>query len=170
MVDGWIEPLSLDEAFLDATGSVQLFGSVEAIGRAIKTDIRKELNLVASVGVAPNKFLAKLASDMDKPDGFTLIEPDAIESVLAPLSVGRIWGVGKVTRQRFDRLGIQTIGQLRTLSLQQLQDEFGQNGEHFWQLARGIDNRAVITDQEAKSISHETTFAEDICDRDVLRA
>ena len=165
-----VEPLSLDEAFLDATDSVQLFGSVETIGRAIKQDIRNELNLVASVGVAPNKFLAKLASDMDKPDGFTLIEPDAIESVLAPLSVGRIWGVGKVTSQKFERLGIQTIGQLRTLSLQQLQDEFGQNGEHFWQLARGIDNRAVIADREAKSISHETTFAEDICDMDVLRA
>ena len=90
--------------------------------------------------------------------------------MLAPLSVARIWGVGKVTKQRFDRLGIQTIGQLRTLSLQQLQDEFGQNGEHFWQLARGIDNRAVIADREAKSISHETTFAEDTCDMDVLRA
>ena len=165
-----VEPLSLDEAFLDATESVQLFGSVETIGRAIKLDIRNELNLVASVGVAPNKFLAKLASDMDKPDGFTVIELQSVESVLAPLSVARIWGVGKVTKQRFDRLDIQTIGQLRTLSLQQLQDEFGQNGEHFWQLARGIDNRAVIADREAKSISHETTFAEDTCDMDVLRA
>ncbi len=165
-----VEPLSLDEAFLDATGSVKLFGSVETIGRAIKQDIRNELNLVASVGVAPNKFLAKLASDLDKPDGFTVIEPDAVQSVIAPLSVGRIWGVGKVTKQRFDCLGVQTIGQLRTLSLQQLQDEFGQYGEHFWQLARGIDNRTVIADREAKSISHETTFVEDIRDMDVLRA
>ncbi|HQX48383.1 MAG TPA: DNA polymerase IV [Planctomycetaceae bacterium] len=165
-----VEPLSLDEAFLDATGSVQLFGSVETIGRAIKQDIRNELNLVASVGVGPNKFLAKLASDLDKPDGFTVIEPDAVQSILDPLPVGRIWGVGKVTSQRFDRLGIQTIGQLKALSLQQLQDEFGQHGEHFWQLARGIDNREVIADREAKSISHETTFAEDIRDMDVLRA
>ena len=138
--------------------------------RKFGVHIRNELNLVASVGVAPNKFLAKLASDMDKPNGFTLIELHAVESILAPLSVARIWGVGKVTQQRLDRIGIQTIGQLRTLSLQQLQDEFGQNGEHFWQLARGIDNRVVIADREAKSISHETTFAEDICDMDVLRA
>ena len=165
-----VEPLSLDEAFLDATGSVNLFGSVETIGRAIKQDIRKELNLVASVGVAPNKFLAKLASDLDKPDGFTVIPPDAVQRILDPLPVGRIWGVGKVTGQRFDRLRIQTIGQLRSLSLQQLQDEFGQHGEHFWQLARGIDNRTVIADREAKSISHETTFAENIADMDVLRA
>lgn len=165
-----VEPLSLDEAFLDVTGSVQLFGTVEAIGQAIKSDIRSELDLVASVGVAPNKFLAKLASDMDKPDGFTVIQPDAVESFLAPLPVGRIWGVGKVTGQRFEHLGIQTIGQLRTLSLQQLQHEFGQHGEHFWQLARGIDNRAVIADREAKSISHETTFPEDIADMEVLRA
>ncbi|MBL8817490.1 MAG: DNA polymerase IV [Planctomyces sp.] len=165
-----VEPLSLDEAFLDANGCERLFGSVETIGRAIKTDIRNELNLVASVGVAPNKFLAKLASDMDKPDGFTVIEPAAVQSILDPLPVSRIWGVGKVTRQRFDRLGIQTIGQLRTLSMQHLHDEFGQHGEHFWQLARGIDNRPVIADREAKSISHETTFAEDISDMDILRA
>jgi DNA polymerase-4 len=165
-----VEPLSLDEAFLDATESVQLFGSVETIGRAIKQVIRNELNLIASVGVAPNKFLAKLASDMDKPDGFTVIDLHAVESVLDPLSVARIWGVGKVTKQRFDRLGIQTIGQLRALSLQQLQDEFGQNGAQFWRLARGIDDRRVIADREAKSISHETTFAEDISDMDVLRA
>ncbi len=86
------------------------------------------------------------------------------------ISVARILGIGKVTEQRFDRLGIQTIGQLRTLSQQQLHAEFGQSGEHFWQLARGIDNRAVIADREAKSISHETTFAEDVSDIDVLRA
>lgn len=165
-----VEPLSLDEAFLDATESVPLFDSVETIGRAIKQDIRNELNLIASVGVAPNKFLAKLASDMDKPDGFTVIKPDEIEFVLAPLSVARIWGVGTVTRQRFERLGIQTIGQLKALSLQVLQAEFGKSGEHFWQLARGIDDRAVIADREAKSISNETTFAEDVSDMDVLRA
>lgn len=165
-----VEPLSLDEAFLDATGSVQLFGSVETIGRAVKQDVRNELNLIASVGVAPNKFLAKLASDLGKPDGFTVIRPDTVQCVLDPLPVSRIWGAGKITRQRFDRLGIQTIGQLRSLSLQQLQDEFGRHGEHFWQLARGIDNRKVVPDREARSISHETTFAEDICDINLLKA
>ncbi len=165
-----VEPLSLDEAFLDATGSVKLFGSEETIGRAIKTAIRDELNLVASVGVAPNKFLAKLASDLEKPDGFTVVHPDRIQEVLDPLPVTRIWGVGKVTKQAFDRIGVATIGDLRQLSLQQLQHSFGQSGEHFWKLARGIDDREVIADREAKSISHETTFPEDVTDMDVLKA
>lgn len=165
-----VEPLSLDEAFLDATGCVQLFGSVENIGRAIKRDILNELSLVASVGVAPNKFLAKLASDLDKPDGFTVIPADAVQSVLDPLPVTRIWGVGKVTKQSFDQIGVTTIGQLRQLSLDDLKTTFGQSGEHFWRLSRGIDERQVIPDRSAKSISHETTFPADICEIDVLRA
>ena len=165
-----VEPLSLDEAFLDATESVQLFGSVETIGRAIKTDIRDELNLVASVGVAPNKFLAKLASDLDKPDGFTVIAPNTVQDVLDPLPVTRIWGVGKATKQVFDRLRIQAIGELRQRSLPELEKAFGKSGRHFWELARGIDDRVVVADREAKSISHETTFAADIDDEDVLRA
>lgn len=165
-----VEPLSLDEAFLDATGSTQLFGSVESIGRAIKQAISDELNLVASVGVAPNKFLAKLASDMDKPDGFTVIAANAIDETLAPLPVKRIWGIGKVTDQKFAKLGIRTIGQLRKLSQDQLAAEFGASGDHFWKLARGIDDREVVPDREAKSISHENTFPEDVKDMDVLRA
>jgi DNA polymerase-4 len=165
-----VEPLSLDEAFLDATESVLLFGAVESIGRAIKKDIWDELNLVASVGVAPNKFLAKLASDLDKPDGFTVITPDAVQSVLDPLPVTRIWGVGKATKQKFKGLGIQTIGQLRQVPLEQLKQSFGNSGEHFWRLAQGIDDRLVVADREAKSLSHETTFAADIGDVDVLRA
>ena len=165
-----VEPLSLDEAFLDATGCVQLFGSVETIGRAIKQDIWDELNLIASVGVAPNKFLAKLASDMDKPDGFTVIQADCVQNVLDPLPVTRIWGVGKVTKQMFDKIGVTTIGELRLLTVEQLRQTFGQSGEHFWRLARGIDDREVIPDRAAKSISHETTFPTDIRDIDVLRA
>ena len=165
-----VEPLSLDEAFLDATGCVQLFGSVETIGQRIKQDIRDELNLVASVGVAPNKFLAKLASDLDKPDGFTVIAEDSIQQVLDPLPVTRIWGVGKATKRSFDRINVQTIGDLRQLTVEQLQQTFGQTGERFWRLARGIDDREVVPDREAKSISHETTFATDIGDIDVLRA
>jgi len=165
-----VEPLSLDEAFLDANGSVQLFGSVESIGRAIKEDIRRELNLVASVGVAPNKYLAKLASDLDKPDGFTVILPDDVQRVLDSLPVTRIWGVGKVTKKKFDALGIQCISQLLQLSVSQLTKEFGDGGQHFWNLARGIDDRPVVADREAKSISHETTFAVDVSDIDVLRA
>jgi DNA polymerase-4 len=165
-----VEPLSLDEAFLDATESVLLFGPVESIGRSIKKDIWDELRLVASVGVAPNKFLAKLASDLDKPDGFTVITPDAVQSVLDPLPVTRIWGVGKATKQKFKGLGIQTIGQLRQVPLEQLKQSFGNSGEHFWRLAQGIDDRLVVADREAKSLSHETTFAADIGDVDVLRA
>ncbi|MEO2034622.1 MAG: DNA polymerase IV [Planctomycetaceae bacterium] len=165
-----VEPLSLDEAFLDATGCVKLFGSVETIGRAIKQDIQAELNLVASVGVAPNKFLAKLASDLEKPDGFTVIEPGAVQHVLDPLKVTRIWGIGSATKLKFDRMGVRSIADLRQLSLQQLQETFGQSGERFWKLARGIDDRPVIADRVARSISHETTFSEDIGDADVLRA
>lgn len=165
-----VEPLSLDEAFLDSTGSTQLFGSVETIGRAIKDDIRNELNLIASVGVAPNKFLAKLASDLEKPDGFTVITPDTVQATLDPLPVARIWGVGRVTQQKFDDISVRTIGELRQISLARLQQQFGKSGEHFWNLARGIDHRDVVADREAKSISHETTFAKDVRDMDVLRA
>ncbi len=165
-----VEPLSLDEAFLDATGCEQLFGSVETIGRGIKQDIFRELRLVASVGVAPNKFLAKLASDLDKPDGFTVIHEDAVQQVLDPLPVTRIWGVGKVTRHAFDQIGVTTIGELRQLSVEELSRTFGQSGVHFWRLARGIDDRQVVADRKAKSISHETTFPEDIRELDVLRA
>jgi DNA polymerase-4 len=165
-----IEPLSLDEAFLNATGSEALFGPSAEIGRQIKRLIRAELQLVASVGVAPNKFLAKIASDIQKPDGFVVVDPSNIQAFLDPLPVGRIWGVGKMTGQVFERLGIKTIAQLRTLPVETLNQIFGASGEHFWRLARGIDDRPVIPDREAKSISHETTFAEDIDDKELLRA
>jgi len=163
-----IEPLSLDEAFLDATGSESLFGPSDDIGRKIKRSIQGELQLIASVGVAPNKFLAKIASDIQKPDGFVVVDPNGVQAFLDPLPVGRIWGVGKVTGQVFDRLGIKTIGQLRKLPVETLNDLFGSSGEHYWRLARGIDDRRVVPDREAKSISHETTFSEDIDDKEVL--
>src|SRR5262245_9576192 len=165
-----IEPLSLDEAFLDGTGSESLFGPAAGIGRLIKQRIRSELGLVASVGVAPNKFVAKIASDLNKPDGFLVVECGDVQAFLDPLPVGRLWGVGQVTGQVFDRLGIRTIGQLRQLSVELLNDLFGSSGEHYWRLANGLDDRQVIPDREAKSISHETTFVEDIADREVLRA
>lgn len=165
-----IEPLSLDEAFLDATGCEALFGSVEKIGRSIKHDIWTELNLVASVGMAPNKFLAKLASDLEKPNGFTIIPEDQIEEILTPLSVTRIWGVGKATRKIFDTIGVSTIGDLRQISEQYLQQTFGKSGTHFYRLARGIDDRPVVVDRQAKSVSHEHTFETDVTDMDILRA
>lgn len=165
-----VEPLSLDEAFLDASGSEAIFGSSAEIGRQIKQSLRDELGLVASVGVAPNKFVAKIASDLKKPAGFVVVEPGEIQAFLDPLQVGRLWGVGKVTGQVFERLAIRTIGQLRQMPLETLNDLFGSSGQHYWQLAHGIDDRRVVPDREAKSISNETTFAEDIADMDVLRA
>ncbi len=164
-----VEPLSLDEAFLDVSGSQAIFGPSAEIGRQIKQRIRSELHLVASVGVAPNKFVAKIASDLRKPDGFVIVEPDEIQAFLDPLPVGRLWGVGLVTGQVFERLTIRTIGQLRQIPLDTLNELFGSSGENYWKLAHGIDDRLVVPDREAKSISSETTFAEDIADLEVLR-
>ena len=165
-----VEPLSLDEAFLDVSGSTGLFGSVESIGRQIKAVIRSELNLVASVGVAPNKFLAKIASDLEKPDGFVVVDAARVQEFLDPLPVERLWGVGRQTSKVMQQLHVATIGDLRQLPVAQLKAQFGGQGEHFWQLAHGIDERKVVPDREAKSISHETTFAADISDMEVLRA
>ena len=165
-----VEPLSLDEAFLDVTGSEHLFGSAAEIARRIKQQIRDEVRLVASVGVAPNKFLAKIASDLRKPDALVVVEPDKVQGFLDPLPVGRLWGVGKVTNQVFERYGIRTIGRLREVPPETLTELFGSAGEHYWKLAHGIDERRVVPDREAKSISHETTFAQDIDAQESLRA
>ncbi len=164
-----LEPLSLDEAFLDVTGSAALFGPATAIGRRIKQQIRDDLKLTASVGIAANKVLAKIASDIGKPDGFVVVEPGTEQAFLDPLPVGRLWGVGRVTGREFERLGIETIGQLRKRSAEILTERFGRHGSHLWQLAHGIDLRPVVPDREAKSISNETTFATDITDMHVLR-
>lgn len=164
-----VEPLSLDEAFLDVAGSERLFGPAATIGQLIKKRIRDEVGLIASVGVAPSKFVAKIASDLKKPDGFVVVDAGQIHDFLDPLPVGRIWGVGKVTGKTFDRLGLRTIGQLRHLNVETLTDAFGAMGEHFWKLANGIDDRPVVPDREAKSISHETTFPKDIRDIEILR-
>lgn len=165
-----VEPLSLDEAFLDVTGSAPLFGSAVRIAAAIKQEIRDSLRLIASVGVAPNKFLAKIASDLKKPDALVVVEAAHVQEFLDPLPVGRLWGVGKVTGGVFERLEIQTIGQLRQVPVELLRQHFGSNGDHLWQLSRGIDDRPVVPEQAAKSISHETTFAQDLRDREVMRA
>jgi DNA polymerase-4 len=165
-----LEPLSLDEAFLDVSSSLRLFGDGEAIARRIKSEIRDELGLVASVGVAPNKFLAKLASDLDKPDGLVVVPADAIEAFLEPLPVSRLWGVGKVSNRALAEMGVHTIGDLRRLSEDLLRGHFGNSAAGLARLARGIDDRRVVPDRDAKSISHETTFATDIGDAEVLRS
>jgi DNA polymerase IV len=164
-----VEPLSLDEAFLDVRGCEGLFGTAPDMARRIKDCIRAETNLIASVGVAPNKFLAKLASDYGKPDGLVVVPAENVTDFLTPLPVGRVWGVGAKAEKRLHALGIRTIGQLAVLPEQAALDNFGEVGRHIWQLAHGQDDRQVIPDREAKSISTETTFAADIGDREVLR-
>jgi DNA polymerase-4 len=165
-----VEPLSLDEAFLDVRGCGGLFGPAAAIARRIKGRIRGETGLVASVGVAPNKFLAKLASDYDKPDGLVVVPPERVAAFLSPLPVGRLWGVGAKAEKRLSALGVRTVGQLAGLPEKVLVGHFGEVGRHIGRLARGQDDRPVIPDRDAKSVSTETTFARDIADRHVLRA
>lgn len=160
-----VERLALDEAYLDVTGSQRLFGSPADIARAIKQAIRQELSLTASVGVAPNKLLAKVASDLHKPDGLVVVEPGQAEAFLAPLPVGRLWGIGKVTAQRLAAVGVQTVGDLQSWPLSRLQREFGvRQGEELWRAARGLDSRPVETTDTVKSIGREETFASDIRD------
>ena len=163
-----IEPLSLDEAFLDVTQSQKLFGSAQVIGKQIKQAVKAELGLVVSVGIAPNKFVAKIASDIDKPDGFVTVSHDQIQVFLDPLPVKRIWGVGKVTEKQLQRLGVYTVQDLRMQSKESLLQRFGDHGSHLWELAHGIDHRPVFTDYDAKSISHEITFPENINDKEEL--
>jgi len=163
-----IEPLSLDEAFLDVTDSERLFGSALNIATAIKQNVREELKLVVSVGVASNKFIAKIASDIKKPDGLVVVAPGQEQAFLDPLPVSRIWGIGKQTNAALAKYGIETIAQLRSYPLSFLAQQFGKQGGHIWDLAHGRDPRRVTPDREAKSISHERTFAEDIQSREIL--
>ena len=165
-----VEPLSLDEAFLDVHGCELLHGPAPAIARQIKDRVKAETGLIASVGVAPNKFLAKLASDHGKPDGLLVLRPEEVTAFLAPLPVGRLWGVGSKGTQRLHALGIKTVGQLAGASEPFLVGHFGEFGRHIWNLAHGRDDRPVVADREAKSVSTETTFGEDIGDREILRA
>jgi DNA polymerase-4 len=163
-----VEPLSLDEAFLDVSGCLGLFGSAEAIGRKIKQDIKEQTGLTASVGLAPNKFLAKLASDLQKPDGFVIITEANKQQILDPLPVSKIWGIGKVTNKALENAGIKTIGQLRTAPRYKPAMVFGNQIDDILRLAVGIDTRKVESFAEAKSVSAEETFATDIQDKDAL--
>jgi DNA polymerase-4 len=163
-----VEPLSLDEAFLDVTGSTGLFGSAEDIAVQIKERIRQELSLTASVGLAPNKFLAKIASDLQKPNGFVVVPPDKVQEFLDPLAVERVWGVGIKTAEQLHELRVKTVKDLRALEESTLSKRFGVMGKQLYELARGIDNRPVDTDRIVKSVGRETTFPSDIADVDVL--
>jgi DNA polymerase IV len=157
-----IEPLSLDEAYLDVTTNKTGLPTATLVARTIREQIRQELNLTASAGVAPNKFLAKLASDWKKPDGLFVIQPDEINGFLLPLTVGRLPGVGKVNEEKLAKLGVKTVGELRSLERSKLEQEFGRFGGRLYELARGIDENPVVPDRPTKSISVEDTFQEDV--------
>jgi DNA polymerase-4 len=157
-----IEPLSLDEAYLDVTENKTGLPTATKVAIAIRRQIREELFLTASAGVAPNKFLAKIASDWRKPDGLFVIQPTDFDTFLPPLPVGRIPGVGKVTEARLKQVGIQTVGDLRTFELGTLEAQLGRYGARLYQLARGIDHSPVTPDRPTKSISAEDTFEKDI--------
>lgn len=157
-----VEPLSLDEAYLDVTENKTGFPTATRVARAIREQIREELNLTASAGVAPNKFLAKIASDWRKPDGLFVIRPEDVDAFLPPLPVGRLPGVGRVTGEKLEMLGIQTVGDLRGSDLSMLEARFGRQGLRLYELAQGLDNSAVVADRPKQSISAEDTFELDV--------
>ena len=163
-----VEPLSVDEAFLDVSGSTALLGPAELIARDIKDRILSETGLMASVGVAPNKFLAKIASDLEKPDGFVVVPDDGVRDFLDPLPISRLWGVGPKTAARLGTLGARNVSDLAAIPKETLIDTLGVSGEHLWHLARGQDDRKVTPDWEPKSISSETTFDKDTGDVNLL--
>ena len=164
-----VESISLDEAFLDMTGTEKLLGDIEKVGRKIKEQIWEEEKLTASVGIGPNKLIAKIASDLRKPDGFVVVKDNEVEDFLNPLPVGKLWGIGEKTEEKLSKLGIYTIGQLAALPKEVLQSLFGRMGLVLYQHARGIDNTPVVPFRKAKSISNEITFEKDITDINVIR-
>jgi DNA polymerase IV len=157
-----IEPLSLDEAYLDVSENKTGLPTATQVARTIREQIRAELNLTASAGVAPNKFLAKIASDWKKPDGLFVIQPQEVDSFLLPLPVGRLPGVGKVTEEKLKSSEIQTIADLRRMELSTLERRFGRYGVRLYELARGVDKSEVIPDRPTQSVSAEDTFEQDV--------
>lgn len=159
-----IEPLSLDEAFLDVSRSMQCKGSATLIAEEIRQRINDTIGITVSAGIAPNKFLAKVASDWNKPNGQYVITPDKIDTFLASLPVKKIWGVGKVTARRLDKLSIKTCGDVQRYDIFQFVELMGNFGEHIHKLAHGIDSRPVVSEWRRKSISVENTYAQDLPD------
>ncbi|HKK07917.1 MAG TPA: DNA polymerase IV [Gemmatimonadota bacterium] len=165
-----VEPLSIDEAFLDVTASRQLFGAGPEIAARLKREVRDAQGLTASIGVADSKFVAKIASDLEKPDGLVVVPPGGSRGFLAPLGIERLWGAGPRALERFRRLGVSTIGDAARLPLDVLVGAFGEaRGHRFHRLVRGIDERPVRPDRERKSLGKETTFSRDVADRERVR-
>lgn len=164
-----VEPISLDEAFLDVGGAVLLFGSPVTIAKKIRRDVAREVGVTCSVGIAPTKFVAKLASDGCKPDGMLHVSPDEVSSFLEPLPVGRLWGVGEKTAELLGRLAIRTVGDLGRTPETILERLLGAAAaSHLAALARGIDDRTVVPYEQPKSIGHEETFDRDLDDEDEI--
>jgi len=163
-----VEPLSLDEAFLDVTASRALHGEPEAIAAAVKREVRGGTGLTVSAGVADCKMAAKIASDLGKPDGLVVVPPGTTATFLAPLPIARLWGVGRVTEQALRALGVATVGDLARFPEQVLVEKFGSQGAHMRALARGDDPRPVLPDEEAKSVGAEDTFERDLSGQEVL--
>jgi len=159
-----VEPISIDEAFLDITGSYHLIGTPEDTCRKIKAVVREETGLIASIGMAPNKMTAKIASDLEKPDGLVIVSREGLLGFLHPLPVEKLWGVGKRTLEALQRLNIHAIGDLARWEQEDMADRLGRAGIHVWKLANGIDPRDVREEDRVKSIGHEHTFEEDETD------
>jgi DNA polymerase IV len=157
-----IEPLSLDEAYLDVSQNKTGLATATQVARVIRDQVRAELHLTASAGVAPNKFLAKIASDWRKPDGLFVIQPEEVDAFLLPLRVGRLPGVGRVTEEKLASLAIRTIADLRRVELRTLEAHFGRYGVRLYELARGVDESPVVPDRPTQSISAEDTFEQDV--------
>ncbi|MFM2163601.1 MAG: polymerase [Planctomycetota bacterium] len=157
-----IEPLALDEAFIDVTASLALFGSGRRIGEEIRAAVRSELSLTCSVGVAPNKFCAKIASDLRKPDALVEFDARSLAETLAPLEIERMWGVGPVAAGQLRSRGYATFGDIQRAGEERLAQDFGDAGRSWHRLSRGIDDREVVVDRTAKSVGEEETFPEDI--------
>jgi DNA polymerase-4 len=164
-----VEALSIDEAFLDVTASVRLFGTPGEIAKKIKDAVRNETGLTVSAGVAASKFVAKIASDLRKPDGLTIVSRGKEREFLAPLPVGKLWGVGKVTQAALHRMGVETIGDLSRIPAEALARAFGKHGVLLHELSLGIDEREVVPEREAKSMGREETYPEDLSDRESIR-
>ncbi|WP_425511454.1 DNA polymerase IV [Pararobbsia alpina] len=165
-----IEPLSLDEAYLDVSASERCQGSATLIAAEIRARVAASVGVTVSAGVAPNKFIAKIASDWNKPDGLFVVRPREVDAFVAALPVSKLFGVGKVTAARFESLGVHTCADLRDWSLVDLHRQFGSFGPRLYELCRGIDRREVVPDRERKSVSVETTYATDLPSLDACMA
>lgn len=163
-----VQPVSIDEAYLDVTEHLEPWGSATAVAREIRRRIRAERNLTVSVGVGPNKLVAKIASDFDKPDGLTVVPPARVSEFLAPLPVRSLRGVGPRTEESLKKLGIETVADLRKWSLEELADRFGRHGKTLYDFARGVDERPVTTHRERKSLGTENTYRHDLRRREEM--